>query len=132
MTPPNRSVHSPTTAVPDVSPSVSHTTPSAGSDGLRYASRLDLLSGEGALDVLLRGLILAAQATAAGGVCFVLIALRASATRPGLDPPALSRSLALIAAGSTTEMESTRAEPSRNDILYQSPRSPSNSPPRTT
>ncbi|HEV2641360.1 MAG TPA: pyridoxal phosphate-dependent aminotransferase, partial [Candidatus Elarobacter sp.] len=40
--------------VPDVSSSVSHTTPSTGPDGLRYASRLDLLSGEGALDVLLR------------------------------------------------------------------------------
>ena len=52
----------------------------------------------GFLDVLLRGLILAAQATAVGGVCFVLIALRASAT-PGLDPPALPRSLTLIAAG---------------------------------
>jgi len=53
----------------------------------------------GFLDVLLRGLILVAQATAVGGVAFVLIALRASATRPGLDPPVLPRSLALIAAG---------------------------------
>ena len=52
----------------------------------------------GFLDVLLRGLILSAQAVAVGGVCFVLLVLRASATRPGLDPPALSRSLALIAA----------------------------------
>ena len=56
----------------------------------------------GFLDVLLRGLILAAQAAAVGGVCFVLVALRASATRPGLDPPALPRSLALIAAGAAT------------------------------
>ena len=56
----------------------------------------------GFLDVLLRGLILAAQATAVGGVCFVLVALRASATRPGLDPPVLPRSLALIAAGAAT------------------------------
>ena len=46
----------------------------------------------GFLDVLLRGLILSAQAVAVGGVCFVLLVLRASATRPGLDPPALSRS----------------------------------------
>jgi copper resistance protein D len=53
----------------------------------------------GFLDVLLRGLILAAQATAVGGVAFVLIALRASASRPGFDPPVLPRSLALIAAG---------------------------------
>jgi copper resistance protein D len=52
----------------------------------------------GFLDVLLRGLILSAQAVAVGGVCFVLLVLRASATRPGLDPPALSRSLGLIAA----------------------------------
>ena len=56
----------------------------------------------GFLDVLLRGLILAAQAVAVGGVCFVLITLRASATRPGLDPPVLPRSLALIAAGAAT------------------------------
>ena len=53
----------------------------------------------GFLDVLLRGLILAAQATAVGGVAFVLIALRVSASRPGFDPPVLPRSLALIAAG---------------------------------
>lgn len=52
----------------------------------------------GFLDVLLRGLILSAQAVTVGGVCFVLLVLRASATRPGLDPPALSRSLGLIAA----------------------------------
>src|SRR4029077_20224554 len=32
----------------------------------------------------------------------VLVALRASATRPGLDPPVLPRSLALIAAGAAT------------------------------
>lgn len=56
----------------------------------------------GFLDVLLRGLILSAQAIAVGGVCFVLLVLRASATRPGLDPPALSRSLGLIAAGAAT------------------------------
>ena len=56
----------------------------------------------GFLGVLLRGLILSAQATAVGGVCFVLVALRASATRPGLDPPVLPRSLALIAAGAAT------------------------------
>ncbi len=56
----------------------------------------------GFLDVLLRGLILAAQAAAVGGVCFVLVALRASAARPGLDPPVLPRSLALIAAGAAT------------------------------
>ena len=56
----------------------------------------------GFLDVLLRGLILAAQATAVGGVCFVLVALRASVTGPGLDPPVLPRSLALIAAGAAT------------------------------
>ena len=56
----------------------------------------------GFLDVLLRGLILSAQAVAVGGVCFVLLVLRASATRPGLDPPALSRSLGLIAAAAGT------------------------------
>jgi copper resistance protein D len=56
----------------------------------------------GFLDVLLRGLILSAQAASVGGVCFVLLALRASATRPGFDPPALPRSLALIAAGAAT------------------------------
>ena len=56
----------------------------------------------GFLDVLLRGLILSAQATAVGGVCFVLVVLRASATRPGVDPPVLPRSLALIAAGAAT------------------------------
>lgn len=56
----------------------------------------------GFLDVLLRGLILSAQAVSVGGVCFVLLALRASATRPGLDPPALPRSLTLIAAGAAT------------------------------
>jgi copper resistance protein D len=56
----------------------------------------------GFLDVLLRGLILSAQAVTVGGVCFVLLVLRASATRPGLDPPALSRSLGLIAAAAAT------------------------------
>jgi copper resistance protein D len=56
----------------------------------------------GFLDVLLRGLILSAQAASVGGVCFVMLALRASATRPGFDPPALPRSLALIAAGAAT------------------------------
>jgi putative copper resistance protein D len=56
----------------------------------------------GFLDVLLRGLILSAQAASVGGVCFVLLALRASATRPGLDPPALPRSLTLIAVGAAT------------------------------
>lgn len=52
----------------------------------------------GFLDVLLRGLILSTQAIAVGGVCFVLLVLRASAARPGLDPPALPRSLGLIGA----------------------------------
>jgi putative copper resistance protein D len=52
----------------------------------------------GFLDVLLRGLILSAQAVAVGGVCFVLLVLRASAARPGLDAPALPRSLGLIGA----------------------------------
>jgi putative copper resistance protein D len=56
----------------------------------------------GFLDVLLRGLILSAQAVAVGGVCFVLLVLRASATRPGLDPPALSRSLGLTAGAAAT------------------------------
>jgi putative copper resistance protein D len=56
----------------------------------------------GFLDVLLRGLILSGQAVAVGGVCFVLLALRASGTRPGLDPAARLRSLGLIAAGATT------------------------------
>jgi putative copper resistance protein D len=53
----------------------------------------------GFLDILLRGLVLSAQAVAVGGVCFVLLVLRASATRPGLDPAALPRLLALLAAG---------------------------------
>ncbi len=52
----------------------------------------------GFLDVLLRGLILSAQAVAVGGVAFVLLVLRASSARPGLDPPALPRSLGLIGA----------------------------------
>lgn len=56
----------------------------------------------GFLDVLLRGLILSAQAASVGGVCFILLALRASATRPSFDPPALPRSLTLIAAGAAT------------------------------
>ena len=47
------------------------------------------------LDVLLRGLILAAQATAVGGVCFLLLVARA----PG---PTAPRSLLLIAAAAVT------------------------------
>ena len=53
----------------------------------------------GFLDVLLRGLILSAQAVAVGGVCFVLLVLR---LRPGLDSTARSRSLALVAIGAAT------------------------------
>jgi putative copper resistance protein D len=45
------------------------------------------------LDVLLRGLILAAQATAVGGVCFLLLVARG---------PEASRSLPLIAAAAVT------------------------------
>ncbi len=45
------------------------------------------------LDVLLRGLILAAQATAVGGVCFLLLVARG---------PETPRSLLLIAAGALT------------------------------
>ena len=56
----------------------------------------------GFLDILLRGLILSAQAVAVGGVCFVLLVLRATGTRPGLDPVARPRSLALVAVGAGT------------------------------
>ncbi|HET9923878.1 MAG TPA: copper resistance protein CopD, partial [Methylomirabilota bacterium] len=56
----------------------------------------------GFLDILLRGLILSAQAVAVGGVCFVLLVLRATGTRPGLDPVAVPRSLALVAVGAGT------------------------------
>jgi copper resistance protein D len=56
----------------------------------------------GFLDVLLRGIILCAQAAAVGGVVFVLFTLRDSATRPGLDPAARPRALALLAAGAGT------------------------------
>jgi putative copper resistance protein D len=56
----------------------------------------------GFLDILLRGLILSAQAVAIGGVCFVLLVLRASSRRPGLDPEGLPRSLTLLAAGAAT------------------------------
>ena len=45
------------------------------------------------LDVLLRGLILSAQATAVGGVCFLLLVAR------GAEAP---RSLSLIAAAAVT------------------------------
>ena len=56
----------------------------------------------GFLDVLLRGLILSAQATVVGGVGFLLVVLRASGGRPGLDPAARPRSLTLLAAGAAT------------------------------
>ena len=53
----------------------------------------------GFLDVLLRGLILAAQAVAVGGVCFMLLVLRPFGARPVQDPATRSRSLRLIALG---------------------------------
>ncbi|HEY7038059.1 MAG TPA: CopD family protein [Methylomirabilota bacterium] len=53
----------------------------------------------GFLDVLLRGLILAAQAVAVGGVCFSLLVLRPLGSRPVSDPVARARSLRLIALG---------------------------------
>ncbi len=56
----------------------------------------------GFLDILLRGLILSAQAVVMGGVFFVLFVLRASGPRPGLDPAALPRSLGLLAVGAVT------------------------------
>jgi copper resistance protein D len=52
----------------------------------------------GFLDVLLRGLILAAQAVAVGGVCFMLLVLRPFGSRPVQDFATRSRSLVLIAA----------------------------------
>jgi putative copper resistance protein D len=56
----------------------------------------------GFLDVLLRGLILSAQAVAVGGVCFLLLVLRSGDGRSGLDPAARARSLGLIALGAAT------------------------------
>jgi putative copper resistance protein D len=56
----------------------------------------------GFLDVLLRGLLLSAQAVVVGGVCFLLLARPPSGTLPGLDPAGRSRSLALVGAGAAT------------------------------
>ena len=53
----------------------------------------------GFLDVILRGLILAAQAVAVGGVCFMLLVLRPWGARPVDDPVTTTRSLRLIALG---------------------------------
>jgi putative copper resistance protein D len=53
----------------------------------------------GFLDVVLRGLILSAQAMSVGGACFILLVLRAWATRPGLDPAVVPRALWLSAIG---------------------------------
>ena len=53
----------------------------------------------GFLDVILRGLILAAQAVAVGGVCFMLLVLRPWGARPVDDPGTTARSLRLIALG---------------------------------
>ncbi|HKA64023.1 MAG TPA: hypothetical protein VKH83_16420, partial [Methylomirabilota bacterium] len=53
----------------------------------------------GFLDVLLRGLILSAQAVAVGGVCYILLVLRPFGSRPVQDPATRSRSLRLIALG---------------------------------
>jgi putative copper resistance protein D len=53
----------------------------------------------GFLDVLLRGLILAAHAVAVGGVCFSLLVLRPFGSRPISDPVTRGRSLRLIALG---------------------------------
>lgn len=56
----------------------------------------------GFLDVLLRGLLLSAQAVAVGGVCFLLLARPRAGTLPGLDPAGRSRSLALVGVGAAT------------------------------
>jgi putative copper resistance protein D len=53
----------------------------------------------GFLDVLLRGLILSAQAVAVGGVCFLLLALWPAGPGPVLNPAERSRCLALIGGG---------------------------------
>jgi len=53
----------------------------------------------GFLDVILRGLILAAQAVAVGGVCFLLLVLRPFGSRPVPDLVTRARSLGLIALG---------------------------------
>ena len=53
----------------------------------------------GFLDVVLRGLILGAQAVAVGGVCFMLLVLRPGGARPVQDPATTARSLRLIALG---------------------------------
>src|SRR5262245_16310527 len=53
----------------------------------------------GFVDVLLRGLALAGQAIAVGGVIFAALVLRPSMARPGPAAPALRRTLLLIALG---------------------------------
>jgi putative copper resistance protein D len=53
----------------------------------------------GFLDVVLRGLILAGQAVSVGGVCFILMVLRAWGPRPELDPAVVPRALWLSAVG---------------------------------
>lgn len=56
----------------------------------------------GFLDVLLRGLLLSAQAVAVGGVGFLLLARPPSGRLPGLDSAGRSRSLALVGVAAAT------------------------------